>query len=183
MLSPSRLAGLFFLTMLISACQQKEEEPTRPEPAWNGFAPGSESINTDPDPTLAEWETEVFSSATGFKLKEIKDFLRGTIANPPSGTCQPLSGFPMTSLPVGGAFHVQRASSTDGKPMDLSAALGDLRGKFSNDKATMAEIKVVKVDLSGESATTALNVQIADSHLQINARWTCLLYTSPSPRD
>ena len=56
--------------------------------------------------------------------------------------------------------------------MDLSEALQDLRGKFSNDKATMAEIKVVKVDLSGETATTALNVQIADSRLQINARWT-----------
>tara|TARA_B100000927_G_scaffold174382_1_gene140530 strand:- start:6875 stop:8626 length:1752 start_codon:yes stop_codon:yes gene_type:complete len=172
MLSPSRLAGLFFLTMLISACQQKEEEPTRPEPAWNGFAPGSESINTDPDPTLAEWETEVFSSATRFTLKEIKDFLRAISTDPPAGTCRSLSGFPMISLPVSGAFQVQRASSTEGEPMDLSAALRDLRGKFSNDKATMAEIKVVKVELSGERATTALNVQIADSDLQINARWT-----------
>ena len=78
----------------------------------------------------------------------------------------------MISLPVSGAFQVQRASSTEGEPMDLSAALRDLRGKFSNDKATMAEIKVVKVELSGERATTALNVQIADSDLQINARWT-----------
>ena len=171
MLSSSRLASLLFLTMLSSACQKKEEEPPRPDPAWNGSRSAPETINTDPDPTLAEWETEVFASATGLQLKEIKDFLRAKITTPPAGTCHPLSGFLMNSLPAGEAFHVQRASNTEGEPMDLSVALQDLRGNFSNDKAAMAEIKVVKVDLSGETATTALNVQIADSRLQINARW------------
>tara|TARA_B100001093_G_scaffold154469_2_gene147145 strand:+ start:4463 stop:6214 length:1752 start_codon:yes stop_codon:yes gene_type:complete len=171
MFSSSRLAGLLCLTLLSTACQQKEEETARPNPTQNGFRQASETITADPDPTLSDWETEVFTSATGLKLKEIKDFLRATITDPPAGTCQPLSGFPMTSLPVGGAFHVQRASNTEGEPMDLSEALQSLRSKFSSDKATMAEIKVVKVDLSGENATTALNVQIADSGLQINARW------------
>ena len=172
MLSSSRLASLLFLTMLSSACQQKKEEPSRPDPAWNESRSAPETVNSDPDPTLSEWETEVFASATGLQLKEIKDFLRAKITTPPAGTCHPLSGFLMNSLPAGEAFHVQRASNIEGKPMDLSEALQDLRGKFSNDKATMAEIKVVKVDLSGETATTALNVQIADSRLQINARWT-----------
>lgn len=172
MLSSSRLASLLFLTMLSSACQQKKEEPPRPDPAWNGSRSAPEPINSDPDPTLSEWETEVFASATGLQLKEIKDFLRAKITTPPAGTCHPLSGFLMNSLPAGGAFHVQRASNTEGEPMDLSVALQDLRGKFSSDKAAMAEIKVVKVDLSGETATTALNVQIADARLQINARWT-----------
>jgi len=158
--------------MLSSACQQKKEEPPRPDPAWNGSRSAPETINSDPDPTLSEWETEVFASAAGLQLKEIKDFLRAKITTPPAGTCHPLSGFLMNSLPAGEAFQVQRASNTKGEPMDLSVALQDLRGKFSNDKAAMAEIKVVKVDLSGETATTALNVQIADSRLQINARWT-----------
>ncbi|HAO94465.1 MAG TPA: hypothetical protein DCQ96_00260, partial [Verrucomicrobiales bacterium] len=148
MLSSSRLASLLFLTMLSSACQQKKEEPSRPDPAWNESRSAPETVNSDPDPTLSEWETEVFASATGLQLKEIKDFLRAKITTPPAGTCHPLSGFLMNSLPAGEAFHVQRASNIEGKPMDLSEALQDLRGKFSNDKATMAEIKVVKVDLS-----------------------------------
>ena len=87
MLSSSRLASLLFLTLLSSACQKKGEEPPRPDPAWNESRPAPEPTNTDPEPTLSEWETEVFASAAGLQLKEIKDFLRAKITTPPTGTC------------------------------------------------------------------------------------------------
>ena len=167
----SRIASVFAFALLALACQQRKEEKSRAALHQTKPTPTERGTTADPDPTLANWETEVFASAAGIELVEIKRFLRGGTGALLEGTSQRLTGFPMTSIPVGEAFDVRRASITASDPVNLSAALFEIREQFDNQKATMVEIKVVKVDLSGKNATTTLNVQLADEQLQINATW------------
>ena len=97
----SRIASVFAFALLALACQQGKEEESRAALRQTKPTPTERGTTADPDPTLANWETEVFASAAGIELVEIKRFLRGGTGALLEGTSQRLTGFHMTSIPEG----------------------------------------------------------------------------------
>ncbi len=163
--------GLFAVSLLLTACDRKEENEHSRAPGQNEPAPPPQSKAPRPDPSLANWEVEVFSAAAGQQLDELKRFLKGENEVIGQGTSQGLTGFALTDVVPEGAFHIRRAKETAGTERDLMAALRALRESFPGASASLAEIKIVRVHLSGNTATTELSVHLAGETLQINAEW------------
>ena len=165
-------SGLLAILLFLAACQENREtgsSPQNPDPSLPLTQP---EVLPSSDPSLSHWETEVFSAAALEQLEPLKSYLKGKNTTLPPAVSEGLTEFPMDEVTASGAFRVKRAQSVSLPPSELATSLRALRRKFEGETASLVEIKVVRVQLSEDTATTQLNVHLADQKIQINAQWS-----------
>jgi len=165
-------SGLLAILLFLAACQENREtgsSPQNPDPSLPLTQP---EVLPSSDPSLSHWETEVFSAAALEQLEPLKSYLKGKNTTLPPAVSEGLTEFPMDEVTASGAFRVKRAQSVSLPPSELATSLRALRRKFEGETASLVEIKVVRVQLSEDTATTQLNVHLADQKIQINAHWS-----------
>ena len=165
-------SGLLGILLFLTACQENREtgsSPENPDPSLPLTQP--EALPSS-DPSLSHWETEVFSAAALEQLEPLKSYLKGKNPPLPPAVSEGLTEFPTEEVTASGAFRVKRARSVSLPPTELATSLRSLRRKFEGETASLVEIKVVRVQLSEDTATTQLNVHLADQKIQINAQWS-----------
>ncbi len=174
-----------------------------PGPAGAAVAPepepvpeaGSSSAPLTDDPAADGWESEVVSGRIEESLKQIAKWLADpTAVSAPqlhalasdrfrSGTLRPTSLAPVFE---GAPFRVERAATTepDGSdhqgPEGFEEALRALRSPFAEARAVRAEVKLFRVDLSGDSIVTSNYLSLSgidsegpvEEHSTWSASWT-----------
>lgn len=125
------------------------------------------------------WDTELFSEATGTVITEWKAFLKGESVDGIPGSSSPLVAFDLEESGRRGAFTVRRAEKIGTDQGPLETALRELRARFGKEGIGIAEIKTVKVVLTEAGGETRHLVHLANRQRQVNAEWTAAWKAGP----